>query len=76
MMRALIVSHSQETSDKITELPTTSGKRNSEDLSGRNGKIRSDGNKGSITKTGVIAENQEKFIPRLTRSKTAVQAQE
>eukprot|EP00957_Ditylum_brightwellii_P015954 1201625-Ditylum_brightwellii.AAC.1 len=75
-MRGLIVGHSQETSDKITELPTTSGKRNPEDLCGRNGKIQSDRNKGSITKTGAIAENQEKFILRSTRSKTADQAQE
>ena len=57
MMRALIAGHSQETIDKISELPTTSGKRNPEDLSGRNGKIQSDENKGSITKTGEIAEN-------------------
>eukprot|EP00957_Ditylum_brightwellii_P088861 6766362-Ditylum_brightwellii.AAC.1 len=50
------------------------GKQNPEDMSGRNG--QSDRNKGSATKTGLIAEKQEKFILRLTRSKTAVQAQE
>eukprot|EP00957_Ditylum_brightwellii_P126167 9618629-Ditylum_brightwellii.AAC.2 len=76
MMRTLIVGHSQKTRDKNTELPTTSGKQNPEDLWGRNRKIQSDENKGSITKTGAITENQEKFIPRLTRSKTADQAQE
>eukprot|EP00957_Ditylum_brightwellii_P084706 6440589-Ditylum_brightwellii.AAC.1 len=46
MMRALIASHSQETNDNITDLATMSSKRKPEDLSGGNGEIRSDGNKG------------------------------
>eukprot|EP00957_Ditylum_brightwellii_P084249 6405960-Ditylum_brightwellii.AAC.1 len=59
----------------ITDLITTSVRCRLEEQSGRIGKIRSDGNQGSITiQNGTIAVNQEKFIPRLTRSKTADQA--
>eukprot|EP00957_Ditylum_brightwellii_P093796 7142236-Ditylum_brightwellii.AAC.1 len=62
MMRALIAGHSQETSDKITELPNMSGKRNLEDLSGRNG--QGDANKGTFQAQEVTDTNI--LLPAIT----------
>eukprot|EP00957_Ditylum_brightwellii_P084176 6399530-Ditylum_brightwellii.AAC.1 len=67
----------QKMVEQITDLTTTSGRRKLEEQSGGIRKIQSDGNQGSVTiQNGTIAVNQEKFIPRLTRSKTAEQAQQ
>eukprot|EP00957_Ditylum_brightwellii_P175833 13389071-Ditylum_brightwellii.AAC.1 len=76
MTRAKTAGQAQDVTDNITQSTSKSDKRKPEEQSGIIRKAPINGNQGSVIKKGVIAENQKKLMPRMTRAKTDGQAQD